>query len=852
MFKRFKQGAPAFAATALFNVCSVGIALATPPAQPYLADDATQLLYHFDEIAGSTVARDFSGHVPVRDAGYGAASAGQGNAQAYFGRTLKAGQGNTNRASWTDSGAGTASFLYTSINTGFTIEGWFRTPANFSVPTYPTALITVQPSGNAQPDYQLMILPSSDPRGALNLVFGDTRFLVSSGALNSGPNAWQSSTWYHIAVVVKPNGDGTFKYSLYRSKAGDAAATLLASRDDTAIQPVVSSVDRVISIGNFYGFSGNAYFPGEIDEFRFSAGARSADDLRLTIAPTVPDRIRVEALGRNDPFDQPLPLMGSWSDGWYGYTEGYINNHVAANDRKEHGYSPAWQVDRIVAGHHLLPWLEIPDWNFDFGNSTLAASAQLYYQGPLAQFDAWDVPISFVGTQWERVLYDESQWSSLTGASSPNAINSDGSVNTVLSPFGAQGAWEEAGELWGGSAMMGNVQGWYPEPPKVFFFSNNEPRAVEWSSVSARAWCGVAHNASCIADTDYHPDKPSGFNDLNNAQKRQVIGDHWKDRYRALQGAFRGELSTPWQDHSAFIGYKAFGPSIYGRWVDWGAYALGYDTDTTVTPPMLKRIDPSPLTWDGGSASNYLNLNLSPPTTDFNVKSRQVEAMNWVFMRKEALEVNSDFWFELSMWNDCDIHDNGNRCGFFAGLSTPQTYTPARYAGMAQFSMWLLQPRAVRDYRGRLRLKSDSVAYYEALEAAVDAVYADPVLQSFWRSSELVANTDFAHPYQAATFSAYAAEARNFLLTTAANPSPSGWTLTTQLNVYALARVQGATPNRQWLVYVHAPNADTVSQNGVSVKIPGYSYNSGLVTVDATVGGSFYLVKESDNNVEEL
>src|SRR5205085_7182362 len=145
-------------------------------------------------------------------------------------------------------------------------------------------------------------------------------------------------------------------------------------------------------------------------------------------------------------------------------------------------------------------------------------------------------------------------------------------------------------------------------PPLVLFISNNEARRLQWAD----------------AETDQHYLSLYGVGQSDEF-KREKVAQGWIDRYRALQQSWRGRLTNIWQNNSKFIGYDATGPAeSFGRWGVWIAYSL-YNTN---------RIDPSPVTWDGGSAYYYLAFN-NPPS-DALVFSPQVEAMNYDFMLKEA------------------------------------------------------------------------------------------------------------------------------------------------------------------------------------------------------------------------
>ena len=132
--------------------------------------------------------------------------------------------------------------------------------------------------------------------------------------------------------------------------------------------------------------------------------------------------------------------------------------------------------------------------------------------------------------------------------------------------------------------------------------------------------------------------------------------------------------------------------------------------------------------------------------------------------------------------------------------------------------------------------------------SAVDRIYANGVLERFWRSGQLVSNPTRPHPYQQAIVAKYANADRMFLLNTDLHP-PLPWSngsveplLDLQLPVFALALSIGQAPTREWLVYIHSPLQD---RSAVQVTIPGYK----AVQVTAPVAGAFYLVTETDGTI---
>jgi hypothetical protein len=279
--------------------------------------------------------------------------------------------------------------------------------------------------------------------------------------------------------------------------------------------------------------------------------------------------------------------------------------------------------------------------------------------------------------------------------------------------------------------------------------------------------------------------------------------------------------------YASFLG---FGPSWFGRWDGWKEFSLY----------IPNRIDPNPLQWDGGTAEYYLN----PFTgiTDYKVMSPQIEAMNWIFMYEEALKLNPNFWFEFMPWDGATKGQPGwSKSMRDYWPTVGQTWTPQRWAGMNQFGLWLLRPRVIREYRFHTDKRSDYESYFTPLIAAVDRVHTNPVLTEFWRTGTLVPNRAHKHPYQSQIPTEYANKDRWFLLDANVN-APFPWTLSTEVKVFSMALSLGSAGSRRWLVYAHSPVAD---RSNVQLTIPEY----GAITVNVSIGGSFYLVNEATRTV---
>lgn len=483
-----------------------------------------------------------------------------------------------------------------------------------------------------------------------------------------------------------------------------------------------------------------------------------------------------------------LPLAASWNVG-----------------QRPGGLTPAVQVREIEAGHHILLTFALP-----LPGQALDDAARAYYEAPIKRAAALRLPLAFTSTQWEARLSGDPKYFALPAEQNPNVVTRSGEIQKKVSPFGPVPPWREAGAEWGGSAILKTLQTWYPDPPSVTFISNNEHAKLAWSALSEDARLIPAVPATASDD-----------------QRKALVGEAWRIRYRALQRGFREALTAPgWRDRAKFVGYAAFGPAFMGRWGGWTQYVLSADP----------RLGPE-TTWDGASASYYVND--WDGSTDYTVWCPQIEAMNWVPMLAEVKRINPDFWFELSTWDGNAVGNPGERRAYYAERG--QHYSPQRYEGMVQFGMWLLRPVSVRDYRGWTETLDKMGGYFFAVVAAVDRVYASTILTKFWQEGTLAPNTTAQHPYQANVPEAMRGVNRWFLLDTSVMPAPP-LRLDTEFRVYALARVIGAKPHRYWLIYAHAPRGP---EKDITVSIPDFAQ----IKINVSEAGSFYLVQEHSGQV---
>jgi len=435
----------------------------------------------------------------------------------------------------------------------------------------------------------------------------------------------------------------------------------------------------------------------------------------------------------------------------------------------------------------------------------------LYFEGPMRRLAELRLPFTMEATQWERLLTSETRWFDLPPEKNPNALDTSGTVLKKVSPFGPIEPWRECGHHWTDREHVRKLATWFPNPPRVIFLSNNEHATLRW------------HQAE--TSTRYLAKHGTG---TGGAFKRKVFAKGWIERYRALQAGMRAGLpSDAWKRAAIFVGYEAFGPAHLARWGGWMQYSLY----------AKGRVDPWPLAWDGGSPSYYVhNWN---PSTDHTVWSPQVESQNWVFMLEEAFKLNPDFWWEISLWDGHEPKRKDDMRKVYKRKR--QTYDPTRYRGFVQFGMWLLRPRAVREFRGWTDTREQMMPYFQQVLDSVDAVHRNPTLREFWRTGRLVPNRAHTHPYQANLPDELEKVDRWFQIDTSETPKRP-WKLDTVIPLFAIALQLGEQPTRRWLVYAHAPLEDKA---GMTVTLPGF----GELRMDIARGGSFVVVSETGRKV---
>lgn len=518
-------------------------------------------------------------------------------------------------------------------------------------------------------------------------------------------------------------------------------------------------------------------------------------------------QIRAEALlPPNGPAGRPLPLVSHWNMGSQG-----------------RGWTPQYQLELLKQGRHILPWMSWPRGDVGAKPDSAKRFAD-YYDAMLTYCRKFNLPISFHGTQWEAMLVAK-EYRELPAQKCPAVITSEGATIRKLSPFGPLDPWRDPAREYIDTPAMKKLQQMYPDPPLVLFVSNNEAPDLRW------------HQAGM--SKRYLDKYGKGRSD---EFKRKIVAEGWMERYPIMFEAMREALTNQtWKQNVRFVGYGAFGPSHFGRWSAWKQYSLITDEWTS----------PNWYIWDGGSPSYYTHNWCD--NRDHWVWSTQVQSMNWIFQLEEAWKANPDFWWEVSLWDgnsggwtpetgySSELLGKSKACQY---IKDAQTYTPDRFEGWAQFGLWLLRPRVMREFRGSTTPLEPWRPFFERLLAVVDRVYYSSTLEEFWRHGELVPNREHRHPYLEDVPEKYHDLDRWFLLDTSLD-APRPWNTKTNIPVFSIALVKGAEQERRWLVYAHSP---LEGRRGVRIAVPGY----GDITVDVPRAGSFFLIDGSAGVVKRV
>ena len=398
----------------------------------------------------------------------------------------------------------------------------------------------------------------------------------------------------------------------------------------------------------------------------------------------------------------------------------------------------------------------------------------------------------------------------------------DGEKSRLMDPFGPVEGWAAFGEYWAGNAAMRKVQEIYPDPPMVVFLNNNEGPRVRSANQVPEDYPRF---------TAIHGEGP-----FTRYEKDVAIREGYHKRYEAMMSTMRETLEKPaWRENTTFVAYNSI----------WGAAYIGQGNRPR--PGITFDPDSGWQEWrvfDGTMPELYDN-DWQPAKTDYRPWSPQTEAMNYASVLDRLFDIDPDLYWSSIVWEGGRVADvwRGRRGSSktYHYITRGQRWDFDRYEGWVQFGLWVTRPRAYREFRWP---PSERHAFDEgAFTAVVNSVnrpWKNDVLKRFWRFGELVPNPDESHPWSLdASQPQWVKDLdRWYLLTCDANPPRSEWDSNTRIRVFSVALELGEEPEREWLVYAHAPLGAVARP---TLQLPGYGELT-LPSVPKT--GSFFHVKE--------
>lgn len=467
------------------------------------------------------------------------------------------------------------------------------------------------------------------------------------------------------------------------------------------------------------------------------------------------------------------------------------------------GYGPDYQLELIADGHRVAPWFGLPA----PGESLSLA----YYKTAIEAYRKKNLPLTFVSTQWERLL-SEQPYRSIGDDSNPNVLPLVGTAEKRLSPFGDEKYWYQVGYQWTSRPVVAQLQELYPNPPLVIFLSNNEHPKLPWYQIEL--------------DKRYSARYAVVQNLLNGETKRDIAVAGWKKLYTALHKGMRDGLKNEtWKRNARFVGYLANGSPTFGKSPTW-------EFETLFTENSL---DPYASYWDGSSYSYYSNTNSAV------VQSPQVEAMNWVFLINANKAANPNYFVDLSLWDGHTYDQSDWRA---AQESKERGSSLQTYIAMAKWGAWLVRPAIMREFRFYNETVANNQQYTQGILNIVDEINQNPILKRFWCEGSLVPNRSRQHPYNSNIPAKYANVDRWYLLNTSFD-QPGNWNLKTPILVYALALKIGETPRRQWLLYAYSTDKGART---VEVEIPDYR----KIRLSTSASGTYFIVQEPSDQAQEI
>jgi hypothetical protein len=541
------------------------------------------------------------------------------------------------------------------------------------------------------------------------------------------------------------------------------------------------------------------------------------------------------------PEGRPLPVTGNWMC--------QLPRNSNQPGRSPLGWDPNYFIELIKEGHHVLPtFIDTVHW------AARAYSAPISGKDPgqnqaLRQIDAklknWrpaleycrenKLPIVFRG--WNMLVYPAS-WFSRREQLGGEALKLEDDLRLLvdgepvagaMDPLGPVEGWRQFGENWFNHPMMREIQKIYPDPPLIIFLDNNEAGKAYFKTID--------QSDRFIAKYGEGPH--------DDAFKKKVLYEGYAERLAAMfEGAREGCISPTWSKNLRFVAYN------------------------NVAAP-----------YDGGMPEFYDN-DWQPNKRDYNAYLHS-DAMNMSAFQNIVLDNYPDFHWSTIIWDGAGMSNiwrsrGGGRSMMakpFVYASQGQRWDFDRYEGVFQFGLWMMRPKEFREFRGDPARNAYWDGAWERVLTMVDRPWDIPLLRKFWRFGELVPNR--YEPALRRSGEHWSDRAKQmdrwFILKCDANPERGEWISeeqlrgkqppsipadyenrddpwwdTSDIRVFSMALVLGEQPERQWLIYAHAPRGAVAN---ATVQLPGF----GNVMLDSVpVSGSFFLVTEAGRSVETV
>lgn len=372
-----------------------------------------------------------------------------------------------------------------------------------------------------------------------------------------------------------------------------------------------------------------------------------------------------------------LPLAFNWSTG---------ENERPTDPVGSKGFSPRWQLQRLLDGDPMLPTFEFYD---PFSRNGTPDDS--YYRELFQYAKERMLPINFVG----RNLADsfrQNNWPTEPESSHPYLIDAEGTVTKLASPFGTIEAWREMGRRI--AAELKPFHDDYPHCPRVILSDNAE--------------VGEAG----LALSDYRC--PQRIKDLDSQSQRDVIARLYRTRYRACFAEIRKALPL-WGDRIKFGAYSGslgeFGISRYTKEPD--RYSHPWNGPSGHPNDMLTR----DILWTN-TGYNYLNVKWN------QVNCPQVRCENARYA-----------WHQYEQETGVD---RIRSVGFF-DLTGPDTVE--QWRGMVRACLWITKPEYVMHFdSSNTPAEGEELRQYEVVIEECRRLHDNPVLRDYWLNGELVEN----------------------------------------------------------------------------------------------------------------